>query len=418
MSQLFEKNIQYYKFCLYGFFKNLRFFEPFLILFFLEQGLSFLEIGTLYAIREVLVNIFEIPSGIIADSFGRKKSLILSFAFYILSFFIFFIAENYFIFLLAILFYAIGDAFRTGTHKAMIFDYLKINNWNNQRTNYYGHTRSWSQMGSAVSAILAALIIFLSGNYRIIFLFSIIPYLVDLILISSYPSFLNGKNEPLTFSQIRKKLYSTTKDFIFSFRNKEILKSISNLSIHSGLHKTIKDYLQAIIQSLAISIPFFMLYSDKQKSAILIGFIYSFIFILSSMASRYSGRFKDKIKTPEKAMNVTLYIGLIATILSGIFYHNTLFLASALLFIGVYLIENVRNPIGVAHISTLYHDDILATALSANSQAKSLFAAILAPILGVLADKFGVGIGLSTLAIIILLTTPLYLLQKRKSTVN
>ncbi|MBI9052218.1 MAG: MFS transporter [Bacteroidales bacterium] len=415
MPRLFAKNTQYYKFCLYGFFKNLRFFEPFLILFFLEQGLSFLEIGILYSIREILINIFEIPSGIIADSFGRKKSLIFSFLFYILSFLIFFVAERYFIFLIAIVFYAIGDAFRTGTHKAIIFDYLKINNWNDQRADYYGHTRSWSQMGSAISAILAALIIFYSGNYRTIFVFSVIPSFIDLILISSYPSYLNGQNKSLSLKQIKKKILLTTKDFIFSFKNKEILRSVSNLSVFSGLHKSIKDYLQAIIQTLAITIPILFLFTEKQKSAILVGIMYSFIYLLTSLASRYSGRFKEKIKSSEKAMNITLLVGLVATILTGLFYHNTLYTIAIALFIVIYLIENIRNPIGVAHISSLYKDEILATALSANSQAKSLFAAIFAPALGFLADKFGIGIGLSALAIIILITTPFYFLKQKSN---
>ncbi len=86
MPSNFIKDVQYYRFCLYGFFKNLRFFEVFLILFFLEKGLSFFAIGTLYAAREITVNLFEIPSGVIADSFGRRRTMILSFGFYIISF--------------------------------------------------------------------------------------------------------------------------------------------------------------------------------------------------------------------------------------------------------------------------------------------------------------------------------------------
>ena len=44
-KQSFNKDIQYYKFCLYGFLKNLEFFEAFQILFLLENGLTFLQIG-------------------------------------------------------------------------------------------------------------------------------------------------------------------------------------------------------------------------------------------------------------------------------------------------------------------------------------------------------------------------------------
>ncbi|MDO7976343.1 hypothetical protein [Oceanotoga teriensis] len=47
MKNNFEKDKQYYKFCMYGFFKNLRFFEPFFMLFLKEKGLSFTEIGSL-----------------------------------------------------------------------------------------------------------------------------------------------------------------------------------------------------------------------------------------------------------------------------------------------------------------------------------------------------------------------------------
>jgi len=45
------KDLMYYKFRAYGFLKNLRFFDPFIILFFREMGLSFLEIGGLFSIR-------------------------------------------------------------------------------------------------------------------------------------------------------------------------------------------------------------------------------------------------------------------------------------------------------------------------------------------------------------------------------
>ena len=58
---------------MYGFLKNLRFFDAFFILFLLEKGISFTQIGLLYAIREVITNLFELPSGILADTFGRKK---------------------------------------------------------------------------------------------------------------------------------------------------------------------------------------------------------------------------------------------------------------------------------------------------------------------------------------------------------
>ncbi|MCK5457728.1 MAG: hypothetical protein KAI45_11425 [Melioribacteraceae bacterium] len=117
-----KKDKQYYKFCLYGFLKNLRFFEPFLILFFLSKGLSFFEIGILYAVREISINIFEIPSGIFADAFGRRKTLASSFLIYIITFIIFYIGADFSLFIIGMLMYALGDAIRTGINKAMIIE--------------------------------------------------------------------------------------------------------------------------------------------------------------------------------------------------------------------------------------------------------------------------------------------------------
>lgn len=413
MSNNFDKDIQYYKFCFYGFLKNLRFFEPFLFLFFLEKGITFLQIGTLYAIREIFINVLEIPSGVIADVFGRKRSLVFSFLFYIISFLIFFLSNNYIVYIIAILFYATGDAFRTGTHKAMIFSYLKIKGWENQRAHYYGKTRSWSQMGSAISSLIAASIVFYSGNYKSIFIYSTIPYILDLILITSYPKILDNKNIQFKWNQVSEKFKEVIKDFVFSFKDVKILIAIANLSSHSGFHKAIKDYLQPVIQTFALSIPIMLALTEKQKSAVLIGIFYFIIYLLTSYSANKAGKLKDKLKSIELALNFTLYLGFILALLSGIFFHYGFYFLSVLFYTGIYLIENIRNPIGVAYVSELYKDEVLTTALSANSQAKSLIAALIAPILGFLTDKYGIGIGLSVLALILIISTPLFIAKKK-----
>ncbi|HAN20037.1 MAG: MFS transporter [Bacteroidetes bacterium GWC2_33_15] len=412
MAQNFTKDMQYYKFCMYGFLKDLRFFEPFLILFFIEKGFTFLQIGTLYAVREILINIMEIPTGVVADAVGRRRSLILSFFFYILSFVIFFISKRYPVFIAAMLFYAIGDAFRTGTHKAMIFEYLKIKGWKDQRVHYYGHTRSWSQAGAAVSALVAGVVVFYSGSYQYIFLYSTVPYLLDLFLVWSYPKALDGNIGPVQFKGLKKRTVDVTREFISSFGNIHVIKAIANLSVHSGFHKAIKDYLQPVLQTFAFTLPILVGIADKQRAALIIGIIYFVVYILTSFAARKAGATTDKLKSTPKALNVTMILGYVMAVGSGLLFHYSFFILSIVLYIGIYIVENLRNPIGVAYVSELYKQDILATALSANSQAKSLMAAIIAPVLGFLADTFGVGIGLAVLAFALIITAPVYLARK------
>ena len=97
-SSTIIKDKQYYKFCAYGFLKNLRFFEPFFILYFMSKGISFLEIGILYATKEIAINFFEIPSGIIADALGRRKTLASSFLIYITAFILFYFYSSFLLF--------------------------------------------------------------------------------------------------------------------------------------------------------------------------------------------------------------------------------------------------------------------------------------------------------------------------------
>ena len=83
----------------YGLLKNLRFFEPYLYIYLLSLNIDLFHIGILFSIREIIIYIFEIPSGIIADEYGKKKELMICFLFYIISFVFFFVGGNFFIIL-------------------------------------------------------------------------------------------------------------------------------------------------------------------------------------------------------------------------------------------------------------------------------------------------------------------------------
>jgi len=83
-----------FRFSLYGFLKNQRYFEPFLLLFLLDKGLSYFWIGLLIGFGQVCVNLMEIPTGAIADVYGRRRCMVLSMAAYIASFLTFAYARH------------------------------------------------------------------------------------------------------------------------------------------------------------------------------------------------------------------------------------------------------------------------------------------------------------------------------------
>jgi MFS family permease len=391
-----EKDIQYYKFCAYGFLRNLRFFEAFLILFLLQKGMSYTSIGILYALREVSANILEIPSGIAADVLGRKKTLAASFLAYIFSFLILYLFQSFILIIIGFLLYGAGEAFRSGTHKGMIADYLKSTGRKEQMILYYGHTRSWSQNGLAVSSLIAGFIVFYSGSYNSIFLFSTIPYILNLILGVSYPAFLD-KSGHLLKGQKRQEVKRVISDSINTLKNRKVLNLINITALHTAYLKAMKDYLQPMLVSLILLLPLLTDKSNEQRSAVLIGIIYFFIFILTSIASNSAG--KLAASSMKKIPEYTLAAGLISGVLSGILYLRGFNYGAVFFFICIYIIENLRKPVLTGYVSENVDNSILTSVLSVQSQLKTIFTAIIALSFGIIADFAGIGWSLVSISL-------------------
>ncbi len=396
------KNKQYFKFCAYGFLKNFRFFDAFFILFFLDKGLLYAEIGILYAVREIVINVFEVPSGLIADTYGRKKSLIGSLLLYIFSFAVFYSAHDFWLFMIAFILYGIGDAFRSGTHKGMIMDYLELKHWQNQNINYYGHTRSWSQFGSAISSLVAGLIVFYSGNYQTIFLYSIIPYLANLLLIMSYPNELN-RSFKKSAAKNDISLVETIKAFVSVVKKPNVLKIINTSAIHTAYIKAVKDYIQPLMVQVALMIPFMISFEVEKKNGIIIGIIYFLIYLLTSTASRFSSKIATRNKN--NISFVTLVLGFAMGILSGLFYEYDLSILSLIAFVGIYVIENVRKPILTGFVADQVPNEILTSVISAQSLLRTIMTALIALVFGIIADQYGIGVSFIIVSVILTIST-------------
>ena len=396
----FKKDIQYYKFSAYGFLKNLRFFDAFFILFLVDKGLSYSQIGLLYAVREITINIFELPSGIIADTYGRKTALAYSFLAYILSFIVFYFSGKFFFFLAAFVLFGIADAFRSGTHKGMIMDYLKLNGWEKFKINYYGHTRSWSQTGSALSSLAGGLIVFISANYSSVFIYSVVPYLLNLLLIISYPNELNSsikkksKNEGHGFLTAVKMFFRTVKQ-------PRLLKLIYTSANHTAYLKAVKDYIQPVMMHVALMIPVFMSMEKDKKTGIFIGVFYFIIYILTSKASQLSAVFTDRYK--HRVANITLFIGFTSGILAGVFWIKELWVPALITFAGIYIAENIRKPALTGFVADNTPNEILTSVISAQSLLKTVLTSVMALAFGVIAQYSGIGAALFSVSLMLLI---------------
>ncbi len=377
----FTQDRQYYKFCMYGFLKNLRFFDAFFLLYLKQKGLTYTEIGSLYALREIVTNLSEVPTGIFADTFGRKKSLLLSFLVYIISFVLFYFGHSYSIFLLAFILYGIADALRSGTHKGMIMKYLKLNNESKHKIAYYGHTRACSQRGSALSALIAGLIVFYTGNYNQIFLLSIIPYLLNLILIWTYPDELDFV-DPKQRHSIKQNLAGLW----YALKNPKVIAIIHSSAVFTAFQKASKDYIQPVMKRVALALPVLIGIATTKKNGLLIGIMYTLLYLLTATASKYAGILTGKFKNLSYK---SLIIGFALGVIGGYFYKIHAWTWALLALSGIYVMQSLRKPILTGYLADEVPNEILTSVLSAESLYRTLLTALIALALGVLADTYG-----------------------------
>ena len=388
------------RFSLYGFLKNLDFSEPFLVLFYLSIGLNYLQIGVLVSFLNICINMMEIPSGALADIYGRKNSMIVSLVGYIIAFAIFAFSHSYAPLFIAIFFYSIGEAFRTGTHKAMIFDWLRINNRLGEKTRVYGFTRSWSKYGSAVSVILSTIIVILSKDYRWIFILSIIPYILGIWNIASYPPYLNKKLEDkinivLVFTH-------TFRSVKTSFTSMHLRRLIIQSMGFEGVFEVTKDYLQPILKAQALVLAVYIAMPEKDSTAIVVGAVYFILHMISATASRRSHVFLARFRSEQGAIIFMIFCGCILAFLSSAGFHYNLYIIAIAAYITYYLVQNLWRPILVAQYDDYASSEEQATILSIESQTKTVGITILAPVAGYLADNYGIQSSLMLLSVIML----------------
>lgn len=386
-----KKDKQIWKFCFYGLLKNLKFFEPYLLIYLLGMGMNLFKIGILYSIREAVTYIFEVPSGIFADNYGKKKELMICFTFYIISFIFFFFGINFYVLAIAMIFFGLGEAFRSGTHKAMIYSYLEQKNWFKHKTYVYGRTRSFSLIGSAISAFLSIIFVLNLPAVRWIFLICIIPYILDFLLIRSYPDNLDERKE--NNLSLKKFMIDSVNQLKKIWSNKVLKKVLISSSLYDAIFKTIKDYIQPILKAIILSAAVYEVghLNSDEIIKIYLGIIYGVFYIFSSFASKNVYRLNKSYKS-EKWMSIFFDLMGVLSILLAFVVKKNQAISTIIIFFVLYVLKDARRPLFVDVCGDYMDRGERATVMSVDSQLRALFTVILAPVFGYIADNNSLGI--------------------------
>jgi len=144
-------------------------------LFYIERGLSSSEYISFVGIAFLVKLVFEIPFGILADKYSRKKLLLTSNLLFIISTIIFIYSHNYFTFLIAIIISAINNSISSGIVNSILYESL-------ENKNDFNKTLFYNSFFYNISYMFAMIIGgYIGQNFGLIYnyYFTIIPFVID-----------------------------------------------------------------------------------------------------------------------------------------------------------------------------------------------------------------------------------------------
>lgn len=142
----------------FKFFSMFHFFGGILVPFFTDWGgISFFQITILQSIFTFTIFVMEVPTGAIADKFGRKISLILGAASIGLACLVYSAAPHFLIFVFAEIIWGAGASFLSGANEALLYDSLKELGQERDSKKHIGRWQSLGMIALMIAAPIGSL---------------------------------------------------------------------------------------------------------------------------------------------------------------------------------------------------------------------------------------------------------------------
>ena len=350
---------------------------PIIVLFFQEHGLSLTQVMFLQAIYSLSVAVFEIPSGYIADLFGRKNTIIISTIFSFIGYVIFSFYGGFFAFAIAEVLIGIGGSLMSGSDSAILYDTLLETGNTEAYTRIEGKNYAIGNFSEATAGVLGGFLA-VGSIYLPIYVQTAILFLSIPIALSLVETTLHKEN------RLDKSFKSIFKVLKFAMIDNKKLKWLIVYSSAMGVATlSVAWFAQPFFKQVNVPLAYFgILWAGLNFSA---GF--------TSLNSHKFNQNKEKGK-----MLFYLALAMIGALLF-VGFNMTLF--GLFFIVSIYLLRGIVTPILRHAINENTTSNKRATVLSIRSFIIRISFAIFAPILGFLADDYSLSISFYVLAILV-----------------
>jgi MFS family permease len=386
MLSLAEKklvNANIWKYQLFQILLGLQFFLPYSVVYIQTLGYSLAQTMLFIAISTLMMFVWEIPAGYIADKIGRKNSILIYAILAFLGLLCFYFAQNVVLLILSQLLLGTGASFRTGADSSFLYDSLLDLN----RAKEFKKIQGRSILFFEISVIVAMFVAMFAVPFGIrnILLMVMLTFVLLFFLVLSFHEPKHHRNKlgaKLNFSEFFKIVKNSIQDkyllalFVFAF-------------IIGGSMNTIFRFYQPYFDAIKLALPNFAL-------------MFIIFSVVSGIFSFFAHKFEKKLGVLKSL--VVMFIALIfAYFGAGIFF--------SIVGVGFFLLrEIVRGlyfPIMQDYVHRCVTSNIRATVLSVQNLFSRCGLLVISVLFGFFVDWFkmshvyiGMGILLSFIMIV------------------
>jgi MFS family permease len=341
-----------------------------------SKGMSLTQLGLLETIFHITSFTMEVPTGAIADLFGRKTSRVLGRLFGLMGLILMLFSNNFYWFAVSFIFSSLSYNLESGAGDALVYDSLKEINKEDQYMRISGNKELFYQIASTISFLAGGYLA--SKSYRIAFILSII--IGSITILQSLTFF-----EPNTYkseAKGSKKMFSAQlKTSIMVLKsNTKIGALILFVQIIMTFATCMFYYLQNYLKGMG--------YNEAK-----IGLIYAIASIMAAITATQVHKIEKHIK--EKGLLLIMPL-ITAACICGIALSKYHFV----FFIILMITESIIYVAVSDYINKIIPSENRATILSFASMAFSFFMITLFPFIGMIGDKYSLMVAFKLLGII------------------
>lgn len=374
--------------------QSLDFTRGIWMIYLASKGMSLTQLGLLETIFHITSFAMEVPTGAIADIFGRKTSRVLGRIFSLISVGLLLLANNFLWFAISFIFTALSYNLESGAGDALIYDSLKEIGEEKKYMKISGNKELFYQVAATISFLVGGYLA--TKSYNIAFSLTIAIGVITILQSFSFKEPSIGK------------IHSEDKENVFIKQLKESIMVIKNNPKIGFL-----IVFAQIIMAFCTTIFFYLqnyLKGDGYNEAI-IGVIYAASSLTAAIMATQVYRIEKKIKE-QGILLITPIVTMVCIWGVALSKYHYMF------FIVLMVTEGVIFVAIGDYVNKMIPSENRATILSFSSMIFSFFMITLFPFIGMIGDRYSLKTSFISLGILgsaLVLVNSYIIITKRKN---